>query len=355
VLRYLVVVLALGFAARAYADDRSDARAHYQAGVKFYAGGDYRGAIREFSAAQQIAPADLNNYNLALCYDKLGDAEPAVQYYRAFLDKQPASEKRAEIEASIDRLEAASRSVARKRADEARRADDTRAAESARAKARADRASKASPADTADDARPPAGPVLGPSLGPSGPEAVPPQASASGAPPSGPMLGPPAPGETHRPAGPDAPAEGRKHGPAIQGTLGTPGAPGLPSAGPQGSTGDPQLDRVNAIDIDQIRDQRAATLGASGAGPAQAGPAQPGEPAAPATAGGPAQPLPGSDQPKKEDPVYKKWWFWAVVGVSAVVLYTVATDNSQPAQQTRMLPRPGAAIPTPGGLTLMRW
>src|SRR5690242_21922200 len=123
-LRYLVVAVALCFAARAHADDRAEARSHYQAGVKLYAGGDYKSAIREFSAAQQLAPADLNNYNLALCYDKLGDAEPAIQYYRAYLDKQPGSDKRAEIEASISRLDAAAKSIAGKKADEARKIDE---------------------------------------------------------------------------------------------------------------------------------------------------------------------------------------------------------------------------------------
>src|SRR5262245_35201283 len=98
-LRYSILALALvvvgGHAASA--DPRSDARAHYQAGVKFYGTGDYQSAIKEFTAAQALVPADLNNYNLALCYDKLGQADSAVQYYRAFLDKQPASDKRAEI------------------------------------------------------------------------------------------------------------------------------------------------------------------------------------------------------------------------------------------------------------------
>ena len=74
-----------------------------------------RSAIREFSAAQQLAPADLNNYNLALCYDKLGDPEPAVQYYRAYLDKVPTTDKRAEIEASIARLDTAAKSAAAKK------------------------------------------------------------------------------------------------------------------------------------------------------------------------------------------------------------------------------------------------
>ena len=49
VLRYFVLLLALCFATSAHADDRADARVHYQAGMKYYAGGDYRGAIREFS------------------------------------------------------------------------------------------------------------------------------------------------------------------------------------------------------------------------------------------------------------------------------------------------------------------
>src|SRR5688500_13952803 len=94
-LRFVLVVVALAVVPApwsagvptAAADARSEARTHYQAGVKAYNEGDYKTAIREFSQAQSLAPADLNNYNLALCYDKLGDAEPAVQYYRAYLEK----------------------------------------------------------------------------------------------------------------------------------------------------------------------------------------------------------------------------------------------------------------------------
>src|SRR5689334_834111 len=87
---FVALLVAAAYAPRvAFADARGDARTHYQAGQKAYAAGDYRGAIKEFSAAQQAMPADLNNYNLALCYDKLGEAEPAIQYYREFLNKQP--------------------------------------------------------------------------------------------------------------------------------------------------------------------------------------------------------------------------------------------------------------------------
>src|SRR5688572_1634149 len=139
VIRYLVLFVALVFTTTTViADSRSEARARYQAGVKAYSAGDYKVAIKEFSAAQELAPADLNNYNLALCYDKLGEPEPAIQYYRAFLDKQPNSDKRAEIEASVKRLEAAAKSAAAKKAarekeEEAKRlAEEKKAEEEAR-------------------------------------------------------------------------------------------------------------------------------------------------------------------------------------------------------------------------------
>ena len=116
-----------------FADDpRTEARTHYQAGMKLYSGGDYKSAIREFSAAQQILPADLNKYNLAACYDKLGDAQPAIQYYKEYLNKVPNADKRAEIEASISRLEAALKSADAKKADEAKKADDAKKAAEAK-------------------------------------------------------------------------------------------------------------------------------------------------------------------------------------------------------------------------------
>jgi hypothetical protein len=311
IVRYLVILLALGVAAHAYADDRGDARSHYQAGMKYYGSGDYRGAIREFSAAQQLAPADLNNYNLALCYDKLGDPEPAIQYYRAFLDKQPGTDKRAEIEASINRLEAAARSVSDKKADEARRADEAR---------------------QADAARRPAPPVLGPD-----PQQAP-----------GPVAGPTPPAQT-----PDAPEVRQpRRGPAVAGSIGTPGN------GTSVSTGDPQLDRARAIDVDQVRDQR---LGATGNsipetrdGQLSGGPGEPPPVAANgnvpgnnlnAPSGGP---VPGNDKPH-ESPVYTKWWFWVVVGVSAFVVVDIASSDSKSSASR------GLVTGTSGGATLLRW
>lgn len=315
-IRYVLIALAFVLVGQthAFADDRTDARTHYQAGVKYYNGGDYRSAIREFSAAQQLLPADLNNYNLALCYDKLGDPDPAVQYYRAYIDKVPNTDKRAEIEASISRLDAAAKSVAQKKADEARkieeakRADDERKAYEETKRAEATR--KADEARAATEAR----------------------------------KRPPMPDN----GGDDAPPVGV-------------GSTGVPSSGTV-STGDTQLDRVQGMSIDEIRDQRVGGAGSGMVDPRRgpataangAGMAPPVAGAAPPVAGQPAGP---QDQPKKADPVYKKWWFWAVVVVSAYVVYQIATtdSNNGGVNGRTMLPMGPAAAPASGGYTLMRW
>ena len=329
VLRFVVILWVLSVTALAHADDRTDARTHYQTAAKMYQGGDYRGAIREFSAAQQLVPADLNNYNLALCYDKLGDAEPAIQYYRAFLDKQPGTDKRAEIEASINRLDAAVKSAAAKK-DEAKKAEDKKAEE---------------------DKRPVLGPVAPDAAAIAGGAAV-----AGGSVSAGIAVGPAAPAPTVGPEPAPAPSEAapapapaphKKHkGPAV--------------AAP--TSGDPQLDRVNSLNIDEIRDQRLGAQGEAPApsanGPAVAGTQQPGAPNQPNAqppVTGVAPMNNGGDEPKKETPLYKKWWFWAVVAVGGYVVYQLATSSSSSNGDTTV--HPGTAFhhaPT-AGLTLLHF
>jgi hypothetical protein len=319
----LALVLTVGVARPAFADDRADARTHYQAGTKAYASGDYKAAIREFAAAQQLVPADLNSYNLALCYDKLGDAEPAMQYYREYLNKVPNTDKRGEIEASMARLDGAAKSAAAKRAEDDRRADEAKRAEDQR---RADEARRTQQPDPSTAPPPPAG-GIGPTVG---------------------------------------------VGPSVGATVG-PGTGTPPPA--MAPTGDPNLDRVQSIDINQIRTQRGTVGGPNPAapttgpapGPAVAANGQPipGQPGA----GGPMQPnglqpatTPGAPAVEVEVPVYKKWWFWAVVGVSLYVVYEIATENSNNNESTARgvdftskYSRGTSAPQGPQGLTLMRW
>jgi hypothetical protein len=302
----VVVVLALiasfGATRTASADPRDEARAHYQSGLKLYNAGDYKSAITEFTAAQQLAPADLNNYNLGLCYDKLGDADSAVKYYRDYLNKVPDAPKRAEIEASISRLDAASKSVSKK-------TQDAKAAQDAQA---------AADAKTAADAA---------------------AAAAASAPKTGPAEQAPADGSTP----PDLSASG--------------GSTGTPGTGQTVQTGDAQLDRVAGINIDQVRDQRLganANVGAAAPGPN--GPPAPGAPNAAANFNGAPPEAP------KETPIYKKWWFWAVVAVSAYVVYEIATSSSNSSNTGREEPLNGsmtatthAAAAPSGGYTLLRF
>jgi Tetratricopeptide repeat len=218
VIRYLVLFLALVFStATVAADSRSEAKGHYQSGVKLYNGGDYKGAIKEFSSAQELAPADLNNYNLALCYDKLGDPEPAIQYYRAYLDKQPGSDKKTEIEASVARLEKAAKSAAAKKAAKDQEEETKRIADQKRTD---EEARKAEEAKRAEDAK-------------------------------------------KKPPIDETP--GGEVGTGI-GSTGTPGGTGTVS------TGDAQLDRVQRIDINSVRDQRVGGQSSGMVAPAPTGP-----------------------------------------------------------------------------------
>ena len=338
VIRYVVLLLALVFTTGTVAaDSRSEAKAHYQAGVKLYNGGDYKGAIKEFSTAQELAPADLNNYNLALCYDKLGDPEPAIQYYRAYLDKQPATDKKTEIEASIARLEKAAKSAAAKKAAKDQEDEAKRLAEQKKADEEARKADEARRAEEAKKK-----PVI------------------EEPPPSG---------------GPDIGVGG-------VGSTGTPGGTGTVS------TGDAQLDRVQRIDVNSIRDQRVGGQSSGMVAPAPTGPATtPGTAAAggnaaasidvnahanggvaapPPTTANPTQSTPnGSALPEPNDkpkatPVYKKWWFWAVVAVSAYVIYSIATEDKADDTTSRVMPMPmgansNSAVGGTGGATLLRW
>jgi hypothetical protein len=80
-----------------------------------------------------------------------------------------------------------------------------------------------------------------------------------------------------------------------------------------------------------------------------------------ANAGGGA-PGPGAvgpdDKPvKKATPVYKKWWFWAVVAVSAYVVYSIAVDGSSSNTRARetLPPMSPASDPMAGGAPVFRF
>ena len=130
-------------------------------------------------------------------------------------------------------------------------------------------------------------------------------------------------------------------------------------AGPA-PTGDPQLDRVASIDIGAIRAQR----GNLGMAPVGGNPAQPavgggnGVPT-PAAAAASAQGAQGGDRPAKTatTPIYKKWWFWAIVLVGGYIVYDFATTDSSAPGRSNSLSSMNAGGPTQvnAGMPLLRF
>lgn len=121
--RLLVVTVALaalaGPAPRALAqpadegggsDPRQDrieqAKTHYEQGSRFYAQGRYKDAVRELKAAYDLSGETILLYNIAKCYDKLGEFDRAIETYGDYVHMSPdlSAADRAEVERSIQEL-----------------------------------------------------------------------------------------------------------------------------------------------------------------------------------------------------------------------------------------------------------
>jgi hypothetical protein len=310
------------------ADQRAQARDHYMAGKRLYDAGAYQQAIGEFTAADQLSPSGMNDFNIAFCYEKLGDASNAVAHYQAYLTRVPDAQNRAAVEASIAKLADAAK---KQEADAAaKKAADDAAAKAAADAAAAKTASDAAAAKAASDAA---------------------AAAAASA-------------KTNTPPG----------GPG--------GAGGTVAPAPPAHTGDPDLDKIASVDINTIRDQRhpvgpavqapaGSVPGATGTAAVSTGSAvapvpgastgpTPGAPTAVTTNasgagnGGPSQaPHPGAPEQTADKPVYRKWWFWVIVGVGAIVAINVFSSSPQSGQTNGALMNMPTPAPQPGGgLTL---
>ncbi len=318
-------------------DPTTDARGHYTEGQRLFGKKDFQGAIREFAAAEKIVPSGYNDYNLALCYDKLGDADPAIQYYQSYLQRVPDAANRAAVDASVARLSAALASAATKaaavaKAEQARKDAEARKAAEAAAKADAIAAAAAAKVEqarldiearkAADAAK--ANPVATPTVTPTATPTVSPPTTVGSTATVPPVV---AASVQPIPAGP---------------------AP----------TGDPQLDRVASIDIGAIRAQRG-TLGMAPVGGNSAQPAVGGGSGVPTPAAAAAASQQTGDRPVQQasTPIYKKWWFWAIVLVGGYIVYDFATTDSAAPGRTNMLSPANAGGPVQGnaGMPLLRF
>jgi len=108
-----------------------------------------------------------------------------------------------------------------------------------------------------------------------------------------------------------------------------------PQAGAAYTGSDPGLKRVAAIDVAAIRARYRGGAKSEGddAGQGQsaaAGPVASEDQAdVPPPAGPPVNeaPVNGAPAPAKATPIYKKWWFWVVLGVGAIVIVNLAVSD----------------------------
>lgn len=106
-MRAVVAIFVLLFVLRADAKPGDDARAreYYSLGVREFERGEYLAALRQFDAADKIAPRAEVHYNIALCLEKLGRFPEAVERYRAYQRAAPNAANLDEVASAIETLE----------------------------------------------------------------------------------------------------------------------------------------------------------------------------------------------------------------------------------------------------------
>lgn len=83
----------------AEASSREEAVRHHFRGRELFQAGEYAEAVTEFEAAQRLAPAPSNLFNLARCYLRLGRIDDALEAIESFLAQDIPDERRREGEA----------------------------------------------------------------------------------------------------------------------------------------------------------------------------------------------------------------------------------------------------------------
>ena len=86
-------------------EQRSEAKARYEAGVAAYTAGRYKDAVDLFLAADRLAPSSPLSFNIARAYEKLGDDSGALRFYRDYLRRTPDAQNSNDVGALVKRFE----------------------------------------------------------------------------------------------------------------------------------------------------------------------------------------------------------------------------------------------------------
>lgn len=99
-----VVCAAAATTAVAQPDARKEAGQHFQRGQAAQAAKRYRDAIAEYAQAYALVPHPNALYNIAVCYERLGESARAADYYARYLEADPDAADAAAVRAKIDAL-----------------------------------------------------------------------------------------------------------------------------------------------------------------------------------------------------------------------------------------------------------
>ena len=86
-------------------EQRSEAKARYEAGVAAYTAGHYKDAVDLFLAADRLAPSAPLSFNIARAYEKLGDDSGSLRFYRDYLRRTPNAQNANDVAALVKRFE----------------------------------------------------------------------------------------------------------------------------------------------------------------------------------------------------------------------------------------------------------
>src|ERR1700680_249528 len=70
-------------------DDLGAAKAHFAAGSAYYDQANYADAVKEFNEAYRLSKRTDLLYNIAVCYERLGQYDSAIQALQKYLTDKP--------------------------------------------------------------------------------------------------------------------------------------------------------------------------------------------------------------------------------------------------------------------------
>ena len=100
----LALVWSLARPALAMSEEDERAKAHFLAGQSYYDQASYADALKEFNEAYRLSKKSALLYNIARCFEGLGQLGDAVNMLERYLTDEPATPDRTSIEERIHNL-----------------------------------------------------------------------------------------------------------------------------------------------------------------------------------------------------------------------------------------------------------